>query len=344
MMNTLHKKQPDLEAWEGLYRAALAFRNLKPWEWMQEENVFGVRNPANGEIGYCVITGALGEHFSLGVYLGEGGLQGYEKMASGELEAFEAVLSLDCLMASFEGKDSLESEDLQVIKDLGLRFRGPSSWPLFRRYEPGYLAWFLNEGEAFFLRLALEQAREVAMRCRKNPQSLVPPNKKEGILVRTPHPHGNRYAWHDEWVQPPPPSLEPAFNGIFNELRAQKIRNLNLKPGGTWEIGFFLAPIPIQEGDEKPFYPCVSLIVDHKSGRVLGVDVSHLSSHREKFQELFLKTAEENNGLPREIRVPSEEALQQLQPVADRMSIKIKMSENLDQLEQAMEALLDSLL
>lgn len=341
MMNILEKK-PALDAWEGLYRAAVAFRNLKPWEWMWEQDVFGVRNPLNGEIGYCIVTGALGEHFSLGVYLGDRGLDGYQKMAYGDLEPFDAVLSQDCLMASFEGRDCLDPEDLQVIKELGLRFRGPASWPLFRRYEPGYLPWFLNEREAGFLSLALEQAREVALRCRKNPQSLVPQEAK-GILVRTPHPHGNRHSWHDEWVQPVPLPPKTATNGSFNEVRAQKIKKLNLKPKGFWEAGFFSAPIPIEEGDVKPFYPYVLLIVEHQSGMVLGLDVRHHSRYQKEFRDLLLNTVERSNSLPREIRVLSEEALQLLQPVAGRMNVKVRQYKRLSRLEQARESILETI-
>ncbi len=340
-MMTVLEKAPDLEAWEGLYRAAVAFRNLKPWEWMWESDLFGVRNPMNGEIGYCIVTGAMNEHFSLAVYLGARGLHGYQQMVSGEVHSFEALFLQDCLMASFESRDCLESEDVRVVRRLGLRFRGPASWPVFRRYEPGYLPWFLNEKEILFLRLALEQAQQVVLRCRKNPESIVSPHE-QSILVRSPQVNGNHYSWRDEWIQSDPFMPEVTTLESFNELRTQKIKRLNLDPAGSWEAGYFLAPIAMKEGDVKPFYPYVLLFVERRSGVILGLDVRHHSRYRREFQELLLSTIEKNNSLPREIRVPDEEAHRLLQPLAERLKIRVRKGKQLRRLEEARHAILEA--
>ena len=38
------------QEWAALFDAAIAFKNLKRWEWMYDRDVFGIQNPETGEI------------------------------------------------------------------------------------------------------------------------------------------------------------------------------------------------------------------------------------------------------------------------------------------------------
>ncbi len=77
----------SLPVWKNLYDAALAFRDIEPWEWMSDTDVFGVQNPEDGEIGYCCVLGELGEVLGLVVYLGTEGLEQHRNIQSGKLHA-----------------------------------------------------------------------------------------------------------------------------------------------------------------------------------------------------------------------------------------------------------------
>ncbi|MBW3625638.1 MAG: hypothetical protein KY468_19770 [Armatimonadetes bacterium] len=185
-----------------LFEAARSFKFVEPWDWMFDSDLFGVRNPETGEIGYCCVMGNLGEHYALAVYRGSEGLDGYLCMQQGYVpeDPLDALAMQYALMASFEDREAMSKEDRQVMKELGLKFRGRNAWPQFRSYRPGYQPWYLTGEEARFLALALDQSVEVAVRIQGDPDLLerVP----EGhVLVRTRDAGGE---WRDEFLRPEP--------------------------------------------------------------------------------------------------------------------------------------------
>ena len=66
--------------WKELYAAAAAFLKLEAWERFEDSEVFGVRDPATGEMGYACILGALGQVFALCVYRGAEGFDIHRRM------------------------------------------------------------------------------------------------------------------------------------------------------------------------------------------------------------------------------------------------------------------------
>jgi hypothetical protein len=122
----MNNNPPSLQKWKTLYEAATEFRKIESWRWMEDSQVFGVQNPETGEIGYCCVLGALGELFALVVYLGTEGLQTHLRVQSGEIPpgGADALHSQKCLIATYENKGSLAREDLQVVRELGLNFKG----------------------------------------------------------------------------------------------------------------------------------------------------------------------------------------------------------------------------
>ena len=158
-MQTPH---PSLQEWRALYRAAIDFWQIHPWDWVEDTDLFGVKNPEDGEIGYCCVVGALGEFLGLVAYLGTEGLESYLKIQKSESPEEDILSTAKCLVASFEDRKFLQKPDHEVIKRLGLKFRGAKSWPLFRSYEPGYYPWYLNQPQVCFLTHALQQQMSVS--------------------------------------------------------------------------------------------------------------------------------------------------------------------------------------
>src|SRR5919199_91997 len=172
-----------------LYASAVRVKALAPWEWMTEADVFGVQNPETDELGFVSVMGMLGEHYAVSLYLGSKGLYEFWVFEEiGHLASPEGLLEIPQLQASFENRNELHNKDREVIKELGLKFRGRHAWPMFRSYRPGFAPWFVEAEEARFLTYALDQLLDVAPRFREDPSLLE--SSDESYLVRAPRREG----------------------------------------------------------------------------------------------------------------------------------------------------------
>ena len=231
---------PTLEEWKDLYEAAKLFKNMAPWRWMVDADVFGIEDPESGEIGYCCVMGALGEVLGLVVYIGSEGLSLFQEIQSGKTSSEEDDVHLrqKCLAIIFEDREMLDKQDLNVIKTLGLKFRGRQSWPCFRSHRPGYVPWFLTGSEARYLNLALRYTMLIAEKVlesalnRAESQYVVGmyQTRMEGCLARE---VGEAGSIRQEGVTAP----------LSNELRMARIKGRAEHVGDAWEVDFFLAPL-----------------------------------------------------------------------------------------------------
>ncbi|MBC8447934.1 MAG: hypothetical protein H8D78_09305 [Chloroflexi bacterium] len=333
----MHTQQPSRDEWRKLYAAAAAFKEAAPWEWLSEEDLFGVRNPESGQIGYGSIMGALGEHLALAVYPGSEGLEGFWRMQRDTEANPTIILEVPQLQASWEDRGELHQTDREVIKSLGLKFRGRQAWPLFRTWVPGYLPWFVSDADARFLTLALEQALDVALRMQEAPNLLAP--LYDGIyLVRTAEEREGRLVWKDEWIEPEPLEEQPLTTAIeAAELAA--LRQLPLLKM-TLEADLFPFPGGIQEQeDPRPYFAYMLMLVESDSGFILGTDLMAPKPTLEavwlQTPQTFLKAMQPLNGLPARVHVRSERLWDLLEPLTAELGIRLDMALSLPALDEA---------
>ena len=181
---------PGIREWRRLYESAVRIKEMSPWEWMTETDVFGVRSPETGELGFVSVMGLLGEHYAVSLYLGSEGIHGFlDLQEMGPFADPGDLIQVPQIQASFEDRVELDKRDREVIKDLGLKFRGRNAWPMFRSYRPSLFPWFLEAREVRFLSCALEQLADVAPRFRED-SSLLEPSGGDSYLLRDPRQEG----------------------------------------------------------------------------------------------------------------------------------------------------------
>jgi len=255
--------------------------------------------------------------------------------------SLEDMLNLQkLLMASFEDRKYLQKEDFQVIKKIGLKFSGPNSWPSFRSYRPGYYPWYLTSEEARYLTLCLQQAIDVSLRFKDDPEMLTPPARKNHYLVRVPQQDKiGGLSWKDEWIEPLPFKKEEIIVEPIDTDRLEEIKNRIPDVQGVWEVDFFYYPQPIKGKEGRPFYPYVTLWVEQNSGFILKHHLAKPEECISEFQGQLLKLAENYKFLPQEILVKKEEAFKLLEPITSELGINLRRIKRLRMLEEAQESM-----
>lgn len=324
-------------------RGAALVKELAPWGWMAETDVFGVRDPETGEIGFVSVMGMLGEHYAVSFYPNPRALYDFWAFVETGAVSPDALLEIPQLQVSFEDREELEDRDHKVIKDLGLKFRGRKEWPLFRSYRPGFFPWFLEAEEARSLAEVLDQLLEVAPRFREDRSLLTPGD--ESYLVRVPHEKSGTRVWEDTVMEVPPP--EPV--SIEIEMDSALLEGLESLPqsGHELEMDLFMFPAPIQEEKgARPVFPYMLLIVDRGSGMVLGADLLEpVPSLGAMWSSVPPAVARQLAGLglrPKQIAVESELLFGLLRPLAESSDIELERSPFLARLHEAREALFES--
>jgi len=315
----------------------MALKEQAPWRWMLEDQIFGVRNPETGQIGYVSVMGALGEHLAVAVYLGSEGLEGFWRMHEGTDVAEYALLEVPQLQAAFMNREDLLPEDREILKGLGVKVRGRQAWPAFHSIVPGCLPWPVDPAEASYLALALEQTIEVAKRVASDPRVLKR-GPKGTYLVRTLAVQG----WIDEWLSPPatPPPPLPSFN----REQAAALRARLPRTRMTVQIDLFPLGVSIRERrGVRPYLAYTLLVVDAESGLVLGSDVM---TAQPSLQEMWSTVPTKVMGifagsqmLPARIATASSRLEEYLAPLAAEWNCPIKTFRRLPALEAARTAL-----
>ncbi len=330
------------DRWRRLYDLAIRLKELAPWRFMIETDVFAVQDPHTGELGFVSIMGSLGEHFAAAVYRGARGLYAFWNGQDDPDSVAEQVLEIPHLQLAFEDRDDLDAEDHSILEELGLHFQGPKAWPQFRAYRPGFLPWYLDAREMRFFTAVLEQVLEVMPRLRDG-RVLEPDPIENRYLVRVCARPYDPSTWRDEIIEVPPPEphqilihVEPDLLGIADALphRRHEI-----------EADFFRTPILVndaKEGADRPYFPYLLMVVDGQNGMILGGEMFSPAPTLEemwgRIPQQMVREFTRCGFIPEHMSVRSPLLATVLQPLAERLGFAVDESDVLPQLDPAKAA------
>jgi hypothetical protein len=325
---------PTLDDWKKLYSLMAQVEELAPWEWMEEDDIFGFQMPGTEELGFVSVMGTLGEHYAVAVYQGTKGLSGFWHMQElGPDMTPEVLLNVPQLQASFEDREEITKEDRDVIKQLGLKFRGAKAWPQFRSFRPGCFPWYIEKAEAEMLICGLEQILDVAPRFKADPEMLVPTDDDHDYLVRV----QETGIWKDTITH------IDAHPGTVLKFQMNKSALDALKqamPGQfTLEVDLFMLNNPIQENRKgRPYFPYMLMICDQKSKMILGTEMLQPLPSLEAMWEsvpAIIVTTLAGRAAPKEFVVRDDLLVSLLEYIGNELGCKIKKSKRLPAIDSA---------
>jgi hypothetical protein len=339
----MEENAPTPAEWQRLYEAAAQIKALAPWELLDEQDIFGVRNPETSEFGFVSIMGALGEHLAISVYLGTEALFSFWELDPSNPESMpEQLLLIPQLQLSFEDRNDLEQKDRDRIKELGLKFRGRQSWPMFRSFRPGFFPWYLDADEVRFLTHCLEQTKNVFERFVEDPE-LLNPLDDETYLIRVPRPVEESLVWEDQMMRVTPP--QPQAITMPMDLHLLDWLQQAPRVDQKFEIDLFMLPTPIQETrNHRPFYGFILLMVEAESGFVIDSDMlSPVDSILTMWGEIpmaVVKALIHAGVVPDAIKINSPVLHQVLAPLTEELDIDLVFTPRLPALSRAKESLM----
>ncbi len=332
------------KTWEDLYQAATAFRDLAPWKWMYDSDMFGVEDPVSGEIGWCCIMGAAGEVFALGCYPGDEGYRSYAKLVAnaGEnlSETDQLALGLDqkILKVEFVDRDEMDKTDRAVFKSLGLKFRGHNQWVEARDISPGYLPHFMTDAQAAFMAHCLQQATEVAKRFREDEEILN--DKKERTLVRVPTETKDGLTWEDRFLPEPEWGEEPLREvNSFLVNRAKKELKRE-KAAICFSLDYMPSPILSGPGETRPFFSKIAMWIAYGSAYILGFKLFTPKEFDKEFEPSFFEQLHQLEIIPQQLIVNSGMAYDAVEPITQALGIELIFEPDLDEFNEVREGMM----
>ena len=331
----------DLEAAE-LFELASQIKKLQPWRWMEETDLFGIEHPDTGELGFVSVMGSVGEYEAVALYLGAKGL--YEFVALLENESNPALaLSVPHVQVAFLDRRDLEKEDLSLIKQLGLKFKGRGAWPKFRSYRAGYLPWFITIQEARFLIHALSQVIQVAIKLCIGAQPFHPTGRVEegGLPMRVARNDDSQLIWEDQVWRIAKPKPEPMRVSIDDPAleSLQRIPRSKLE----LELDLMLVPALIGPRGQRPLAAYALMVADGESGFLFGCELlSAQDSYAAMYSRLpnvVIKLLWQAQVVPARVSVRSDKLRNVLKPLVQRLNVELELVTALPSIDEALQSM-----
>lgn len=335
---------------EKLYELAFAYRKTKLWKSLYDSELFAV-TLENGQIGYCVVMGYLGEHIALALYIGDKGLANYRALQDmhredvNMLKEHEFMLSQNCLQCVFASKDELFPQELDGVRAYAashrLTLRGAKAFPQFISYRQAQYPWPVTEENEErqlieVLEAALEVSRQVNASGKESLGFAQGPvfDRAIPLLART----ADGFVWSSHPLPPrqPPRYPEPALQDELLTARLKKQK----KNGECWLCDVVMLPMPASEEEGmRPVFPYFLLAADG-DGMLLKTDI--VPSYEEEVESILQSLGKQmlERGLPRQIVVVDQRTLSLLKHLTETLKIKLTLQEDNEELDDIEEDLM----
>ena len=338
--------QPTEDQWRDLYAAANAFKSAVCWQWMENGDIFVVQDPLSRQNFFCAIMGNAGMEFGLVAYRGYGGFKLLHRLLTVEDESDEDALSedimflQDSLSCTFDDREALGKKDLEVIRRLGLKYRGRGEWPCFRDYTPGMVPWFLTGSQCVTLTHILEQALVVAMECKKAGNNDILFGPHDELMLRFARKTPDGLKWAARFMEDTEEREESMEIELTDRVLTQKLKKLTVQKRKSWELDRFCLPSPIHDR-ARPFFPQMVAIADHETGKALNAEMVESDAPIQLMADQLIDVLLNSGVKPRRILVKQDKLAILLGNFCEQIGIELRLIKVLPRISEMRQVFLE---
>lgn len=327
-------KLKDKELWLELYEIAEKIQKLEPWKYLWDMDLLVYLCQPLNEIFYCSVMGHGGMHRAIAIYQGEQ-INGFFELAKNQIPENMLLNYQECLMCNFIGRQETLPKNREIIKELGLSFRG--TWISFESFEKGYEPSPINIKQ---VKTMIEALKNFYMMFRAIIEQGIEADFANGEVLARHYDKEKQL-----FLNYPAPLMLPKkhYNTIITDDKFEE--DIIKLPQTEMELEYeFVNYIPIRirenkEDDGRYYYPLSRIIVERKSGLVLSNDLIDKNEYKSK-KDYVLESAEllinyfYKMGRPKSIYVRDEETKMYLKDILDKSKIKIIIKPKLKAIDE----------
>jgi hypothetical protein len=337
-----------------LYMMADKIRRMAPWEYLYEDDLFGVQVPGTDLVYYVSVMGSSGEFQALAFYKGFEGLLAFLdfRTEAADLSHLDiddertipvallggATMTIPHLMLSFADRERLEKADLAAIKKSGMRFRGKGQWPWIEEIVPGYVPVYPGRESLVELYLVMKQTLIVLERADEDEEYLMrEDDPDESFLIRIPTGKGPKFRWKDHYLIPDPLLGERSY---AVKISAESHRAVAGLPEASQElqIDLFMLPAPVREKGSGDYFPFVLLLVDKQNEMVLSSSVlapqPELHSMYESLPQRVVDELMNLGHRPSTVEIRSDLLLELLEELLEEVGCQVQWVNQMPQMDE----------
>lgn len=316
-------KLKDKEAWLELYDVAKKIQELEPWKYLWDMDFLVYLSDELQDVFYCSVMGKGGMHKGLAIYRGQQ-INKLLDMIDNNYPDKIMINYQECLNCNFLSREDTLPENREIIKELGLSFRG--TWISFERFEKGYEPSPLNIKQVKDMTMLLGNFY-MMLKCIIE-QGIKVDFEKGQVLVRHYDKDKKLYLNYPQALFAPDQDYKTLMVSDDYEKAVKQI------PQTEMELEYeFLNYLPMKikankEKDGRYYLPRVRIMAERKSGFVMMCDLIDKKDYKD--EEEYVKESAQvlidqfyEIGRPKAIYVRDEETKACLENIAEKAQIKL---------------------
>lgn len=339
------------ETWDRIFSSADKIWKIKPWNFMSETDIFGIKIPGTKRVYFISVMGSGGEVTAVTAYSGTRALgmfwdlqQTAEDNLTSTFLTGGRVLTIPQLMLDFTEEKTMTAKEITRMKKLGARPVENKRWPSLKQFIPGFYPYEPDGNALDDAAIVFEQCLEIFSYTSEDEDYIYPDEDNDDLYLIREGKKGSTPEWKNSFKIV---SVEPVKCNIrFSSIDLARLMKYPKKPE-ILQIDLALLPTPIEDEKTRPYFPFMLLLVNKKSGIISGYEmlspIPDIDSMYESVPQKILDMLLKNNYRPYQVELRSEILIGYLSLLLTRAGINLIETDRMTEMDEAFEGLLEHL-